>query len=46
MTASDIVTVDVKIAAPKIEITNVEFSVVGSEGQYVIRRRREEILNI
>ena len=31
MTASDIVTVTVKVAAPKIEITNVEFSVVGSE---------------
>jgi len=28
MTASDIVTVDVKIAAPKIEITNVEFTAV------------------
>ena len=28
MTASDIVAVDVKVAAPKIEITNVEFSAV------------------
>jgi len=47
MTASDIVTVDVKVVAPKIEIINVEFSVVGSEGHYGIRRRvGEEILNI
>ena len=28
MTASDIVTADVKVAAPKIEITNVEFSAI------------------
>ena len=28
MTASDIVTVDVIVAAPKIEITNVEFSAI------------------
>jgi len=30
MTASDIVTVDVEAAAPKIEITNVEFTVINS----------------
>jgi len=38
MTASDIVPVTVKIAAPKIEITNVEFSAVSptiSSSQYV-----------
>jgi len=34
MTASGVVTVTVKVAAPKIEITNVEFSVVGSESQH------------
>ena len=30
MTASGIVTVTVKVAAPKIEITNVEFTAVSS----------------
>jgi len=38
MTASDIVTVTVKVAALKIEITNVEFSAVSpttSPSQYV-----------
>jgi len=37
MTASDIVTVTVRVTAPKIEITNVEFSAVGSEVQGVQR---------
>ena len=31
MTSSEIVTVTVKVAAPKIEITNVEFRAAGSE---------------
>jgi len=44
MTASDIVTVDVKVVAPKVEITNVEFSVVGSEGEHSIQRGFAEML--
>lgn len=43
MTASDIVTVTVRVAAPKIEIANVEFSAVGSEAG---RSMHEEIAEI
>jgi len=44
MTASDIVTVDVKVVAPKVEITNVEFSVAGSEGLHSMRGEIAEVL--
>jgi len=44
MTASDLVTVDVKVLAPRIEITNVEFSVVDSEGLYGVRGGIAEVL--
>jgi len=46
MTASDIVTIDVKVAAPEIEITNVEFSVVSSETQGAKRSMRREIVKV
>jgi len=44
MTASDIVTADVKVVAPKIEIINVEFSVTGSEGLHSMREEITEVL--
>lgn len=44
MTASDVVTVTVKIVAPKIEITNVGFSAAGSEAKYSMRREIAEVL--
>jgi len=37
MTASDIVTVEVKVAAPKIEITNVRFSTIPSSLTHSMR---------
>jgi len=37
MTASDIVTVTVKTAAPKIEIVNVEFSAISSSLTHSMR---------
>ena len=46
MTASGIATVTVKAAAPKIEITNVEFSVVSSETQGAKRSMRREIVKV
>jgi len=46
MTASDIVTVDVKVVAPKVEIINVEFSVVGSETQGAKLGMRREIAEV
>ena len=46
MTASDIVTVDVRVAAPEIEITNVKFSAVGSEAQEAKHSMRREIAEL
>mgnify|MGYP000150215875 FL=1 len=43
MTASGIVTVTVKVAAPKIEITNVEFRAIDSEAG---RSMYEEVAEI
>jgi len=43
MTASDIVTVTVKVAAPKIEITNVEFSAVSPSLSHSVQSRVVEV---
>jgi len=46
MTASDIVTVAVKVAAPKMEIINVEFSVTNSGIQGAKHGMRREIVGV